>query len=120
VSAVQPIFRSVDAGTTWEQLVLPTLSPSTENRLVHGIGGAEVMANGDIILAADGTLYRQAVGAKTFESIPHAPADVVGLGRSGPWLVATSFGGSTSRASGKPALVHLSMDGITWTDVWLP
>jgi photosystem II stability/assembly factor-like uncharacterized protein len=120
VSAIARLYRSVDGGLHWTTVALPALAPNTENRLVHGIGGAEVLANGDVILAADGTLYRLRPGGDRFQKLSRTPTDVTQLGRSGPWLVATSFDG----ASGKPIedrrLFALSQDGVNWTDVRLP
>ena len=57
-------------------------------------------------------------GKDTFELVAGAPKDVMGLSRSGPWLLATTW--PANRPVAEQSLIHLSLDGSTWTDVRLP
>lgn len=104
------VYRSRDGGVTWTAIQLPR--HGVDGGLVVGVTSVELLADGTMLAAVDGKLYRTSPGSSTFAPVSHAPENVTTLTRSGSQLLVATF--PARRPVAEQVLLYRSANGNTW------
>jgi hypothetical protein len=107
------VYRSRDSGVTWSAVKLPRYG--VDGGLVVGVMGVELLADGTMLAAVDGKLYRTTRGSNAFALVRGAPANVTSLAWSGSQLLITTF--PAHRPVTEQVLLYRSANGSTWRPI---